>query len=120
MEVRNHNDIVIENFVKFFCTNNVKDEVLKNYAINFLDLGEQYQMEGLKKMAELAMIANLSTENMLRYFITGDMYRGSDIKEAAKVFIRKNRRSLVEQEGWRDAVTDRGLLLDLIESLSKE
>ena len=69
-------------------------------------------MEGLKKMVELAMIANLSTENMLRYLIAGDMFHGTDIKEAAKVFIRKNRRSLVEQEGWRDAVTDRGVLLD--------
>jgi len=120
VEIQNHNDIVIENFVKFFYTNHVKDEVLKNYASNFLDLGEQYQMLGLKKMAELAMIANLSTENMLKYFIAGDMYHATDIKEAAKVFIRKNRRSLVEQEGWRDVVTDRGLLLDLIESLSKE
>ena len=83
-------------------------------------MGEQYQMVGLKKMAEVAMIANLSTENMLKYFSAGDMFHGKELKEAAKAFIKKNRKSLVKQEGWRDAVKDRELLLDLIESLSSE
>ena len=77
-------------------------------------------MVGLKKMAEVAMIANLSTENMLKYFFAGDMFHGKKLKEAAKAFIKKNRKSLVKQDGWRDAVKDRGLLLDLIESLSSE
>ena len=77
-------------------------------------------MVGLKKMAEVAMIANLSIENMLKYFSAGDMFHGKELKEAAKAFIKKNRKSLVKQEGWRDAVKDRELLLDLIESLSSE
>jgi len=120
VEIKNHTEIVVDNFVKFFYTSHVEDEVLKKYAVHFFDLGEQYQVEGLKKMAEQAMIASLSTENMLRYFNAGDMYQGDEIKEAAKAFIRKNRRSLTEQEGWRDTVTDKDLLLDLIESLSKD
>jgi len=120
VEIKNHIEIVVDSFVRFFYTSHVKDEVLKNHAVHFFDLGEQYQVEGLKKVAEQAMIANLSTENMLRFFTAGDMYQGGEIKEAAKAFIRKNRRSLVEQEGWRDAVTDKELLLDLIEALSKD
>jgi len=120
VEIINHTEIVVDNFVKFFYINQVDDEVLKNHAISFLDLGEQYQMEGLKRMTELTMIAYLSTENMLRYFIAGARYQSEEIKEAAKAFIRKNRRSLVKQEGWRDAVTDRDLLLDLIESLAMD
>ena len=49
-----------------------------------------------------------------------DMYHGDEIKESAKGFLRKNRKSLVEQEGWREPLTDRDLLLDLIESFSKD
>jgi len=120
VEILNHTDDVVESFVKFFYTNHIDDDVLNKHAMSFFDLGEHYQMEGLKKMAEQSLIANLSKENMLSYFTAGDMYHGEDIKEAARVFIRKNRRSLVEQEGWRDTVTNKDLLLDLIESLAKD
>ena len=65
VEILNHIEIVVESFVKFFYTKHVEEEVLRNHAIHFFDLGEQYQMEGLKIMAEVAMIAKLSTENML-------------------------------------------------------
>jgi len=120
VEILNHADTVVSMFVKFFYTHHVEDEVLRNHAINFFDLGEQYQMEGLKKMAEVAMIANLSTKNMLEYLSAGDMFGGKELKEAAKAYIKKNRKSLVKLDGWRDAVKDRELLLDLIESLSSE
>lgn len=120
VEIKNQTEIVVEQFVKFFYTSHVEEDALKSHAVDFLGLGEQYQVEGLKKMTEQAMIANLSIENMLRYLVAGDKYQSEDLKKAAKAFIRKNKKSLAEQAGWRDAVTDKDLLLDVIEILTKD
>jgi hypothetical protein len=43
----------------------VQNEVLKDHAVNFFDLGVQYQIEGLKKIAEQAMIVNLSMLDLI-------------------------------------------------------
>ena len=120
VEIEDYTETVAENFVKFFYTGHVDEEILKENAVSFLDLGEKYDMAGLKTIAEQTMIANLDKENMLSLFQAGNLYRGKKIKAAAMIFIRQNRRSLVEQEGWKDAREDGALVLELLEFFSME
>jgi len=120
VEIEDYTETVAENFVKFFYTGHVDEEILKDNAVSFLDLGEKYDVAGLKTIAEQTMIANLDKENMLSLFQAGNLYRGKKIKAAAMIFIRQNRRSLVEQEGWKDAREDGALVLELLEFFSME
>jgi len=119
-EFNNCTETVVESFVKFFYTGNVDEEILKENAVSFLDLGEQYDIAKLKAITEQAMFANLDKENMLSFFQAGDLYKGKKIKAAAKIFLRQNRRSLVDQEGWKDARKDGHLVLELLEFFSMD
>jgi len=117
VELKNCTETVAESFVKFFYTGQVDEEILRENAASFLDLGEMYDLAGLKAVSEQAMIANLDKDNMLSYFLGGDLYRGGNIRAAAKTFLRQNWGSLVEQEGWKDALKGReDLMLELLES----
>eukprot|EP00092_Neocalanus_flemingeri_P006540 GFUD01007050.1.p1 GENE.GFUD01007050.1~~GFUD01007050.1.p1 ORF type:complete len:152 (-),score=52.20 GFUD01007050.1:85-474(-) len=121
LQLENCSDIVAEMFVKFFYTGHVEEEVLKMNAGSFLDLSEKYDIGGLKAITEQVMIANLDKDNMLCFFLAGDLFLGKEIKAAAKTFLRQNRKTLVEQEGWKDALKDRNdLVLELFESFSKD
>ena len=106
-ELKNCTEIVAECFVKYFYTGHVEEECLKENVVSFLDLGEKYDLPGLKAIAEQAMIAMLDKENMLSFFLAGDLYQGGKIREAAQTFLRQNRKSLVEDEGWEEALKGR-------------
>jgi len=120
VELKNCTEAVGESFVKFFYTGLVDEEILKENAISFLDLGEQYDLAGLKAIAEQTMIANLNTDNMLNFFQAGDLYKAKKIKAAAKSFLRQNRRSLLKQEGWKDVLKEGDLLVELFEFFSMD
>jgi len=121
VEFKNCNETVAGNYVKFFYTGQLNEEILKENVESFLDLGEKYDLAGLKELAEQDMIANLDKDNMVKFFLAGDLCNGKKIKAAAKSFLRQNRRSLVETEGWKDALKDRGdLVLELLEIFSKD
>lgn len=110
---------LIDNFLRFIYTGKMDEEALKENCVGFLELGEKYDMEGLKITAEQTMIATLDTENMLTFFQAGNLYRGENIRSAAKKFIGYNRRSLVVQEGWKDVLKGQtDLLLELLEQFS--
>jgi len=120
VEFNNCTEAVGESFVKFFYTGVVDEEILKENAVSFLDLGEQYDLAGLKAIAEQTMIANLNTDNMLNFFQAGDLYKAKKIKAAAKSFLRQNRRSLLKQEGWKDVLKEGDLLVELFEFFSMD
>eukprot|EP00092_Neocalanus_flemingeri_P036152 GFUD01039363.1.p1 GENE.GFUD01039363.1~~GFUD01039363.1.p1 ORF type:complete len:336 (+),score=67.50 GFUD01039363.1:47-1054(+) len=120
MELKNCDETVAESFVKFFYTGQVDEEVLKKNIAKFLELSDKYDLPCLKAIAEQIMIANLDIVNMLGLFIAGDLYNGEKIRTAAKTFLRQNRKSLVKQEGWREALKNRDLVLELMESFSQD
>eukprot|EP00092_Neocalanus_flemingeri_P010898 GFUD01011737.1.p1 GENE.GFUD01011737.1~~GFUD01011737.1.p1 ORF type:complete len:336 (-),score=83.30 GFUD01011737.1:51-1058(-) len=108
---------VCESFIKFIYTNKIDEEVLKANAVSFLDLGEQYDMPSLKAMAEQSMVVSLDETNMLTFFLAGDLYNGERIRAAAKAFLRCNRRNLLQQEGWKEALEDQAeLVFEIMES----
>eukprot|EP00092_Neocalanus_flemingeri_P096308 GFUD01122585.1.p1 GENE.GFUD01122585.1~~GFUD01122585.1.p1 ORF type:complete len:272 (+),score=55.20 GFUD01122585.1:101-817(+) len=111
-------EIVAENLVKYLYTGQVDPEVLNENSVSFLEIGEKYDMAELKSMAEQVMIANLDKENMLSFFLAGDLHHGQMLRAAAKTFLKQNKSSLKEQEGWKEALKERvDLLLELMETL---
>eukprot|EP00092_Neocalanus_flemingeri_P108629 GFUD01139511.1.p1 GENE.GFUD01139511.1~~GFUD01139511.1.p1 ORF type:complete len:367 (-),score=100.47 GFUD01139511.1:32-1075(-) len=117
LELENRSEAVTESFVKYFYTGQVDKKVLNENAVNFLDLGEKYDMVELKTMAEQNMIAKLDKENMLSFFLAGDLFRGQQLRAAAKTFLRQNKASLKEHGGWKETLKERvDLLLELMET----
>jgi len=115
VKLDNFSDTVVENFVKYFYISQVDEEIMKENAFSFLELGEKYDMAELKEVAEQNMIANLSKENMLNFFLAGELYKGVKIKAAAKTFLKQNMKSLMEQDGWKEALKERDLVFELFE-----
>ena len=44
-------------------------------VVAFLEVGEQYQVDKLKEIAENTMVKNLKKENMIQFFQAADMFR---------------------------------------------
>ena len=53
-------------------------------------------MEALKDLAERKMMDNLSTDNMVKFFLVGDQYKAEGLRMKAKDFIKLNIRMLRE------------------------
>jgi len=118
VKFENCTETVADSFVKFFYTGKVDEEVLRENVISFLDLGEKYDLKGLKAIAEQVMIANLDKDNMISFFLAADLYNGEMIKSAAKTFLRQNIKSLVQQDGWKDTLKDH--VFELLETFAED
>ena len=74
-------------FVKFIYTGKLEKDILAREAISFLEVGDKYQMPGLKDLAEEKQ---LSRENMVKLLALSDLYRAKELGEAAIKFIKLN------------------------------
>jgi len=103
------------NLVRFIYTEEMEEDVLKEEAEVFLELGEMYGMETLKKMAEEAMVETLNMENMVRFLLAGDLYRAWRVRERAKELLKLNLRKLREREHWQELFGGRkDLIIELL------
>ena len=89
---------VCENLIKFIYTEKMDEVILRVNAVSFLNLGEKYDIVQLKVAVEECMVGCMNLSNMLQYFLAGDLYKGEKIRAAAKIFLRRNWKSVVEQE----------------------
>ena len=53
----------------------IEEGILKEEVVAFLELGEKYQVEQLKELAEENMLQLLEKENMVNFLMAGDMFR---------------------------------------------
>ena len=77
-------------FVVFIYTAKLNKEILAKEAVSFLELGDKYQMPGLKELAEEEMMTQLSRENMVKLLAISDLYRAKELREAAIKFTKLN------------------------------
>lgn len=102
-----YSDTIIENFLQFLYTGTTEEDILAAAPFTFLKLGDYYNVPGLKKISEDAMLKSLTTTNMVSYFIQGDIHNGMRIREAAKTHMRQNKQSLMEQDDWKEPLVER-------------
>ena len=53
----------------------VEEGLLEQEVVAFLELGEQYQVNKLKELAEDTMVKSLKKENMIEFLQAADMFR---------------------------------------------
>ena len=53
----------------------VEAGLLEQEVVAFLELGEQYQVNQLKELAEDTMVKSLKRDNMIEFLLAADMFR---------------------------------------------
>ena len=77
-------------FVRFIYTGDMQEDLLKEHASAFLAMGELYDLQVLKSMAETELLSQLDKENMVELISIGDIFRAENIFEAALKMTRAN------------------------------
>ena len=53
----------------------MEEDILQEEVVAFLELGEQYQVENLKKLAEEKMLQIVDKETMVKFLMAGYLFR---------------------------------------------
>ena len=103
-------------FLRFIYTGQLNENLLKEHAPAFLELGEKYQMEELKEVAEKEMLEQLDKQNMVKFLSVGDFFNAGDLREAALNLTRANLKWLRSQKKGMEEVKrfDKDVLLELL------
>ena len=70
-------------FLRYIYVGEVQEDLLKEHTSAFLEMGEMYELNELKDMAEKALLSQLDKENMVAMIYIGELFRADDIFEAA-------------------------------------
>ena len=60
---------------RFMYLEEVEEDLLKQEVVVFLEIGEKYQVESLKELAEDWMLKNLNKDNMVNFLVAADTFR---------------------------------------------
>ena len=77
-------------FVRFLYTGELEDQVFKEEAVVFLELGDKYNVQDLKDLAETELLSQLEKTNMVSLVSIGDLYNAKEIFEAALEMTKAN------------------------------
>ena len=84
-------------FVQFIYTREVQEDLLKEHTLAFLALGDLYDMQELKDMAETKLLSQLVKENMVEMIFVGELFKADNIYEAALKMTKANMAWLRDQ-----------------------
>ena len=79
-----------QGFVQFIYTGDLPEGLLKEHAAAFLSLGEMFDMQELKDLAEVELLSHLDKENMVAMISIGGLFRADGIHEAALKMTKAN------------------------------
>ena len=79
-----------------------KVENLKKNAANLMVVGEKYDLQDLKQMAEESLSLNLGVDNVLDVLVTSYLHNATNLKTLAMKFIGENGKKVSAQKGWRE------------------
>ena len=77
-------------FLRFIYTGEMQEDVMKENAPAFLEMGQMFFLQELKYMAERELLSQLDKTNMVRLAFLGDHFGAEDIFEAALKMIKIN------------------------------
>jgi len=119
MKVDEHKPDVIKNLVKYCYRRPIDGKVFEDNLIEFLEVGEKFDLPQLKLKAELSMVSILNKENFIDMMIAGDLYGAEKVKMAALKFLTQNKEMWKEKEiEWKEMLKDKNdLLLEIIDVL---
>ena len=77
-------------FVKYLYTGKLEEDILKEEALAFLELGNKYDVQELKDLAEAELLVQLNKNNMVKFLSIGDTFNATKIFEAAMKMTKAN------------------------------
>jgi len=105
---------VVENFINFLYQKPMKGDVFQKNLVDFLGIGEVYDLPELKWKAEISMISGLDKDTFAEFFLAADLLRAEKLKEAGLKFIAQNKNLWAENiEGghWKEKFGKKPVLL---------
>jgi len=88
-------------------------------ALKLLEVGNMYELRGLKNISEDHLIYVLGNNNVLDLLVAADMYNADALKEFAIKWIVANRTNIVKKEGWKEVLVKfPNLLVDIFDAVS--
>ena len=90
-------------------------------AKELLNIAEKYQLLQLKISLGEKLVYTLNKDNCIEYLAIGDVLHVNKLKEAAFKFFRQNAGSIMENENWKQGLTNLPsiLALELMEEVVK-
>ena len=83
-------DVVGKAFVRYIYTGELEESLLREEAVPFLELGDKYDVQELKELAEGELLRQLSRKNMVELVSIGDTHNANRILEAALKMTKVN------------------------------
>ena len=77
-------------FVKFIYTGELDEDILKEQAVGFLELGNKYDVQELKDLAEVELLSQLDKKNMVELVSIGDLFNAKKLFETALKMTKAN------------------------------
>ena len=93
-----YSEVVVAHFVEYFYSGKVPRKILETNLTSFLELSGQYDLAPLKLLTEEAAIGMICSENMVDLYVLADLHTNEKLKNAARLFIKKNREELKKKD----------------------
>jgi len=95
---------------------------LHENAVNLLEASQMLQLEDLKNVSETYLLTvHMTLENAIDMLVIAEAHDARELKKGAMEIIVKNSSAIIEQEGWKEKLTDSpALLMEVFEALAKK
>ena len=91
-------------------------DVFEANVVEYLNIGEKYDLPDLKAKAEIFMISNMKQETCIEFLVAGDLFNAEKVKESAIKFLSFNKKLWKENiREWKEKLKGKEeLLMDII------
>jgi len=79
-------------------------ELTEENTEQLIKAADYYQLHGLKKKTEDALVKMVKTENAIDMFVLGDAVHANKLRDVSKEVIVSNAVAIVKIDGWREAL----------------
>ena len=113
---------VVENLINFLYRRPMKENVFQENLVDFLNIGEKYDLPELKWKAEIAMISSLNKDTFAEFLLAAELLLAEKLKEAGLKFIAHNKNlwaEIVAGGAWKEEFEKMpSLLMEIINAMS--
>ena len=97
----------------------LRQDVFESNVVEFLNIGEKYDLPDLKSKAEIFMISNMKKETLIEFLVASDLFKASKVKETAMKFLSLNKGVVKENlKEWKEKLKGKEeLLLEMLTAI---
>jgi len=110
---------VVENLLSHCYCRPLNQDFFEANVVEFLNIGEKYDLPDLKAKAEIFMISNMKKETLIEFLVASDLYKASKVKETAMKFLSLNKGVVKENlKEWKEKLKGKEeLLLEMLTAI---